>query len=1164
MQKTYNEVGSWRGLKDVLSVFFLSVGALALTAAEPIVVGTGETHTFSNETAFVQDAAVTLADRVLLEKTKGGTLTLETGRFTENQPVNVKVREGVIKVVKTEQQLAAYPDDLPAALKEDSGLALWFDTANAASLVFKAGSDTEVCEMHDVRETGDGSAERPYLYTRAVTNFQCSTSYPQRKEVSGKIGLSLGTYGGGVWMNWVKPDGTQQKVTGMRNVFVVWTAVNANERSGSFLGQRVGVSPCFQTGGGTLWAANNNEQLEIHAARTYLDGIEFDGFSQGITAGTGAHVIDVEALDAGLFASCFANDRDMQLTWPDGTQHTNELGKALNPFFNTTAQTGGGNRVGGGTIYEVIVFTRQLAPAERLAVSDYLNAKWRGAVPPQSVTVTVETATNTAVEVADGLGGFTVKGDAAIVKSGDSAASIRSSFTVRGSSSSYLEMTGGTLRLGYAIPFKVAAGDTINVNRMYYGPEIAPNTAGGDATKLVKAGTGPATIDAIPDGVKTLQVTGGELTLAAPEKAAAIVSAPVETDAVDPAASGTTFSFEGIVPDGQTNVGYADGNTFFGWHAIVPPQTSGKPDSSVRVYSCKSGQDLANDWNITRAATDGYASLVIKNNASAWTTIRIPERGQYKFTVQVAGRSGETGLPRNLMIGPDNDHLIKFGEIIRTDGAQVFHEFTAITPLLEAGDYNFWIKHPDGGEWYDKDRTYQFDSMSFVKIGDRKDFVYSIPNGDFEMHTLGWFNTGWTLDNTNKVLFFTVTQPASVGTATGDEALGAIHGRNGFSFRTARNAHFKMPWTSADDLTQFMLTGSGEGLRTTFTPPAGTWRFAADFSFLKLTAHGTSSYSADAKVIIGEEEITLGNVQVGDQKLVRRTWPREFTVDGETPVTLVLSGKLVQVFCGHGILDNLVLVPARNAPVNLLVDGGFENGTTSWSTTTTPKPLNVTGISVLDYADTLYTTYFGQEAFQGLKCVRIVNDDALYQSVTFPTGGVYRLSVNAQGRWSNPSAPAFGNGRNPLAAYVTVRGSGVTNWLGATDTAVMTNFHEYAFQVRVPEAGGTYDVGFRGLSVWPGGDAPAVDRTIVIDAVQLYKVETDGVFEMPEDLVINAAAGTQLKLDFDGTNKVRSISVNGRKYSGVVSLETRPELLGVLSGRGALLAHPAGTMLLFR
>ena len=64
--------------------------------------------------------------------------------------------------------------------------------------------------------------------------------------------------------------------------------------------------------------------------------------------------------------------------------------------------------------------------------------------------------------------------------------------------------------------------------------------------------------------------------------------------------------------------------------------------------------------------------------------------------------------------------------------------------------------------------------------------------------------------------------------------------------------------------------------------------------------------------------------------------------------------------------------------------------------------------------------------------------------------------------------------------------------------------------------------------------------------------------------MINAAAGTQLKLDFDGTNKVRSISVNGRKYSGVVSLETRPELLGVLSGRGALLAHPAGTMLLFR
>ena len=60
------------------------------------------------------------------------------------------------------------------------------------------------------------------------------------------------------------------------------------------------------------------------------------------------------------------------------------------------------------------------------------------------------------------------------------------------------------------------------------------------------------------------------------------------------------------------------------------------------------------------------------------------------------------------------------------------------------------------------------------------------------------------------------------------------------------------------------------------------------------------------------------------------------------------------------------------------------------------------------------------------------------------------------------------------------------------------------------------------------------------------------------------ADGAQLTLDFDGTNEVRSLSIAGKKYVGVVSLADNPELLGTLNGRGALFIRPRGTVILFR
>ena len=116
----------------------------------------------------------------------------------------------------------------------------------------------------------------------------------------------------------------------------------------------------------------------------------------------------------------------------------------------------------------------------------------------------------------------------------------------------------------------------------------------------------------------------------------------------------------------------------------------------------------------------------------------------------------------------------------------------------------------------------------------------------------------------------------------------------------------------------------------------------------------------------------------------------------------------------------------------------------------------------------------------------------------------------------------------------------------------------------VPPAGGTYDVGFRGTSVWGGGEAPSVDRTTLLDAAWLCRVETDRDIDLPGHLNIEVADGARLHLDFAGTNVVNSLRIAGRSYVGDVSQATHPELYPALSGPGTLSIMPKGTTILFR
>ena len=310
-------------------------------------------------------------------------------------------------------------------------------------------------------------------------------------------------------------------------------------------------------------------------------------------------------------------------------------------------------------------------------------------------------------------------------------------------------------------------------------------------------------------------------------------------------------------------------------------------------------------------------------------------------------------------------------------------------------------------------------------------------------------------------------------------------------------------------------------------------------------------------VSAGGETISLGTSTATDHRLVVRRWPNAFASDGTTPVTLTLTGSAISGGT-HAILDNLALVSARASDENLLADPGID-GVGGWQIMKTPKPGTISG-SAFGAWDSFYMSNFGLSKFEGTGYCRLVNDDCLYQSVTFPTGGLYRLTVNLKSRGTTEPSATFG--LNPIDVYLAK--DGVTNLVGRSDTAATTNFNEYAFMFAVPLEGGTYDVGFRGTSAWGGEGTPTVDRTTLVDAAWLCRVEAERPIDLPEHLNIEVADGARLHLDFAGTNVVNSLRIAGKSYVGEVSLATRPELYPVLSGPGTLMITPKGTVIMFR
>lgn len=264
-------------------------------------------------------------------------------------------------------------------------------------------------------------------------------------------------------------------------------------------------------------------------------------------------------------------------------------------------------------------------------------------------------------------------------------------------------------------------------------------------------------------------------------------------------------------------------------------------------------------------------------------------------------------------------------------------------------------------------------------------------------------------------------------------------------------------------------------------------------------------------------------------------------------VVLVPQEGVLPLATGTKVLDN-----SRPALWATRVANTDEGGSNSSATTrgySTDPTLNYFGVELCPAIPNLNTQF-----------LILTQRGSASTSVTFPVAGRYRLSVWAAQRHDMTGQRNRAN--CPFEVWLKDAAGGVRT-LGRTRVD-HDNYLQYVFTFDVADVSSPYALGLQGAQFYSADD-PSNNHSVRLDCVDLeYVGDSLSDVELPENLAIDVAENSTLRLDFFGTNTVGSLRVAGRNYTGYVSATDRPELGSALTGPGALYIQPRGTMIIFR
>ena len=120
------------------------------------------------------------------------------------------------------------------------------------------------------------------------------------------------------------------------------------------------------------------------------------------------------------------------------------------------------------------------------------------------------------------------------------------------------------------------------------------------------------------------------------------------------------------------------------------------------------------------------------------------------------------------------------------------------------------------------------------------------------------------------------------------------------------------------------------------------------------------------------------------------------------------------------------------------------------------------------------------------------------------------------------------------------------------------------FNVDMP---GTYTFGLQGCNSYPDNVTPRSSETgqkdsnVFVDCVSIKKASDSDMPELDEELKLDLAAASKLRLDFAGTATIKQLRLGGARVSGLIDA-SHPS--GLVSGPGCLYIQPRGTVVTFR
>ena len=1079
-----------------------------------------------------QTVPIVQEGRSRLVKTGEGTWQLPLTAFRQNAPVDIQVRGGTVELTKG-GMLPSYAKPTALLNRAQFWISAKDDTGNASDKVVVTNGPSGgafVARWCDERETNLAAPTRRYA-DPAWSEAQYTSVMgepPTLEEKDGRPSVYFGGYTSGKFMP-IMQNGQAAELSGIREIFCVHGAfstygyVLGNYSVPDREGHNSYINPATKTFSGStgIWLASN-----------IVAGPDREGF----TTVDGAYVPDP-------VRTTFA--RGFHLFSVKSGRENGYLGGF---FTNRRYQ----DRQGGDYLNEVVAFDFELAPAERAQVQQYLMQKW-GLLPAAGdVKGRIRLAAGTTLKVnTDEIapGAFSIEGAGTVETTGSGALDLDAlkDFTgvVR------LTAASATTAKSVEIDYAPRAGERVAATvALRAATLVSAGDAGAGQVRLQGNATVRAT--AVDADVSKIAVEGGELALAAPAAPRAGVLAPGAEAVITNADFEANFAIGGLGP----SLNKVDAK--YGWFEQGAHGYWWSEDG----YSFNLGSYLA---------TGNRRYLDIQNDAGnealVYTRLTIPRAGVYELSFDGCGRENFDRYMNEVKAGPSLGSLQTLARF-KYQRLGPFVRAAWRIPWAEAGDYVVGVKaltmpQGAGGTLLD---NFRLDFVTDVPDAS----VWKIPNGDFELLTnvesardahsyANIQNTaeGWTFDNGSY-------------TGGGDPNVGVwVNGMYGQSGHTYYQPNYASE-TAAKGVVQLFFADVAGRARTTFRPPAGTWRLRADTAICPMYFRGgwqwnRRSDALQATVTVGGAAIALGTCSVTTMAMTPGTWPTAFTVDGATDVTLELRQPSDQY--GSLLADNFELVRVDGDARNYVQDGGFEAASQSsydaainsayWRTAQNKGAQRYSYVYPVNYA-TYYPDQIGSSTCAGAQYAIVCGTAYMEQDLDLDAAGVYVFRMHTATRYNQKDGGRTDQGLNPLKAYIYPAGGDFASQaveIGAFAVETFEFVPRTAY-FRVPSAG-RWTLRIAGQSAQAN-----CDRIARVDEVSVTKTAfAADVPDVPETAQVSVAAGAKLRLDYPGTIRLDRLELGGRGVSGTVTAARYPDYI---SGPGAVEVRAKATVILFR